>query len=90
VKIPLKQFFGITSALLYLLAFVFIGQGVEALQAAGWISVTPLPFPPRVDLLGIYSTLETVLAQGFILLALVAAVIWIWKGHWLHVKESAL
>jgi high-affinity iron transporter len=90
VKIPLKQFFGITSTLLYLLAFVFIGRGVEALQAGGWISVTPLPFLPRIDLLGIYSTLETVLAQGIVLLAPLAALVWIWRAHWLRVKGSAV
>lgn len=72
LKIPIKYFFGATGSLLYLLAFVFVGQGVKELQAAGWFSVTPLRFPPPVGPLGLYPTLETLLAQGFMLLALLA------------------
>ncbi len=76
LKIPLKYFFGATGALLYLLAFVFIGQGVKELQTAGWFGVTPLRFPPPVGPLGIYPTLETLAAQGLMLLALLAALAW--------------
>ncbi|MGH7835352.1 MAG: FTR1 family protein, partial [Candidatus Binatia bacterium] len=42
LKVPLRLFFGISSALLYLLAFVFAGEGIKDLQAAGWFSETPL------------------------------------------------
>lgn len=73
LKIPLKYFFGGTGALLYLLAFVFAGQGVSELQAAGWFPVTPLSFPPPVSLLGLYPTLETLLAQGLMLGALLGS-----------------
>jgi high-affinity iron transporter len=41
VKIPLRLFFGASSALLYLLAFVFAGEGIKDLQAVGWIGETP-------------------------------------------------
>lgn len=75
LKIPVKYFFGTTGALLYLLAFVFAGQGVKELQTAGWFSVTPLRFPPPVGLLGVYPTLETLLAQGLMLAALFAALV---------------
>jgi len=77
LKIPVKYFFGATGAFLYLLALTFAGQGVKALQMAGWISVTPLPFPPQVDFLGIYPTLETMLAQGAVVLVLLAATLWL-------------
>lgn len=73
LKIPVKYFFGATGALLYLLAFVFVGQGVKELQTAGWFSVTPLQFPPQVGPLGVYPTVETLTAQGLMLLALLAA-----------------
>lgn len=73
LKIPVKYFFGTTGALLYLLAFVFVGQGVKELQTAGWFSVTPLRFPPPVGPLGVYPTVETLTAQGLMLLALLAA-----------------
>jgi high-affinity iron transporter len=80
MKIPLRLFFGISSALLYLLAFVFIGEGIKDLQATGWFRETPLPNLPQIPVLGIYPTLETTLAQGAMILALIAALFWLWNG----------
>jgi hypothetical protein len=57
MKIPLRLFFGISSALLYLLAFVFAGEGIKDLQATGWFRETPLPNLPQMPMLGIYPTL---------------------------------
>jgi len=76
LKIPIKYFFGTTGLLLYLLALVFAGQGVRELQATGWFSVTPLPFPPQVSALGIYPTVETLLAQTVVLVALIGTLLW--------------
>lgn len=75
LKIPLKYFFGLTGGLLFLLAVVFAGQGVKALQTAGWFSVTPLRFPPPVSLLGLYPTVETLAAQLCVLM--LAGILWI-------------
>ena len=69
LKIPLKYFFGATGTLLYIMAFIFAGNGINTLQAAGLISSTPLSFAPQVPLLGIYPTLQTLAAQGLMLLA---------------------
>jgi high-affinity iron transporter len=80
LKIPLRRFFGVSSALLYLLAFVFAGEGVKDLQAVGWVGETPLRWGPHLPLLGIYPTLETLLAQGILIVALVLALIWLWCG----------
>jgi high-affinity iron transporter len=75
LKIPIKHFFGTAGLLLYLLALVFAGQGVRILQATGWFSVTPLRFPPQVSALGIYPTVETLLAQAVVLIALIATTV---------------
>lgn len=72
LKIPLKYFFGATGTLLYIVAFIFAGNGIKELQAAGWVPSTPLSFPPQVPLLGIYPTLETIAAQVLMLLAFIA------------------
>ncbi|HWP58754.1 MAG TPA: cytochrome c/FTR1 family iron permease [Candidatus Acidoferrales bacterium] len=80
MKIPLRLFFGISSALLYLLAFVFIGEGIKDLQATGWFRETPLPNWPQMPILGIYPTVETTLAQGLMILALAAALVRLWSG----------
>ena len=76
LNVPLKYFFGATGTLLYIVAFIFAGNGINELQAAGWVSTTPLKFPPQAPLLGIYPTLETVAAQMLMLCAFVATSIW--------------
>ena len=76
LRIPLKYFFGITGTLLYIMAFIFAGTGINQLQAAGWIPVTPVDFPPPVPLLGIYPTVETLVVQGFLLLLFVFTSLW--------------
>ena len=76
LNVPLKYFFGATGTLLYIVAFVFAGNGIKELQAAGWVSTTPLKFPPQAPLLGIYPTVETVAAQMLMLCAFVATSIW--------------
>jgi high-affinity iron transporter len=74
--LPLKYFFGATGTLLYIMAFIFAGNGIKELQAAGWSPSTPVSFPPQVPFLGIYPTLETLVAQGLMLLAFVATSVW--------------
>ncbi|MGE5853972.1 MAG: FTR1 family protein [Deltaproteobacteria bacterium] len=76
LNVPLKYFFGATGTLLYIVAFIFAGNGIKELQAAGWVSTTPLKFPPQAPLLGIYPTLETVAAQTLMLCAFIATSIW--------------
>ena len=66
-----RDFFGATGTLLYIMAFIFAGNGIKELQAAGWMPSTPLRFPLQVPLLGIYPTLETMAAQGVMLFAFV-------------------
>ena len=74
MRIPIRQFFFATSVLLYYLAFVFAGKGVAELQEAGWVGVTPVAGAPRIDFLGIYPTLESLLVQGILLACLLYAV----------------
>ena len=77
LRMPLKYFFGATGTLLYLMAFIFAGNGVKELQAAGWVPNTPLGFPSQIPILGIYPTVETLAAQGAMLLAFTATSIWL-------------
>lgn len=74
LRLPLGPFFAATSALLALLAVIFAGHGVAALQEAGVIGVTRLGFDP-VRLLGIYPSGEAIGAQ----LAAFAVVV---LGYW--------
>ena len=79
VKVPLKYFFGATGTLLYIVAFVFAGNGIRELQAAGWVSTTPLRFPPQAPLLGIYPTVETLAVQAVMIFAFGATYWWLAK-----------
>ncbi len=63
VRIPLRPFFAVTSAFLYLMAFVFAGQGVRELQEGNVLPVTLVPGGPHVDAMGIYPSVETLIAQ---------------------------
>jgi high-affinity iron transporter len=76
MRLPLKPFFGVTSAFLYYTAFVFAGKGVADLQEGGWIGSSPVSWAPRVPTLGIYPTVQSLTAQGILLVLLVVAVAW--------------
>lgn len=73
VRIPLRQFFAVTSVLLYYMAFVFAGKGVRELQEGNAVPITVLPGFPHVDALGLYPTVETLLTQLVLLLLFVFA-----------------
>lgn len=74
VRIPLRPFFAVTSILLYYMAFVFTGKGIHELQEGNLIPITGLNFP-RIDLLGVYPSVETLLAQGILLGLFVFAIV---------------
>ena len=63
LRLPIGPFFAATSGLLALLAVVFAGNGIAALQEAGAVNSTAIHFI-SVPLLGIYPTLQGLLAQG--------------------------
>lgn len=88
IRVPIGPFFGITSTLLYYLAFSFAGKGMLEIQEAGWISSTPVNFP-AIHFLGIYPTLEGMALQGFLLLAAVTAVLYTFFESYVGKKLAA-
>jgi high-affinity iron transporter len=79
VRIPLRPFFAVTSVVLYYMAFVFAGKGVRELQEGDVVSITPIPGFPSVDAMGIYGTVETLLAQLILVVLFVFALV---KTFW--------
>ncbi|MDN6279896.1 MAG: cytochrome c/FTR1 family iron permease [Psychroflexus sp.] len=63
-KIPVRQLFRYSSWIIMLLAIILMGKGFHSLQESGWISVTGFTWLIRIDWLGFYPTLETILAQA--------------------------
>ena len=67
MRLPLKQFFSSTAILLVMLAFIFTGKGIAALQEAGSLSISPYP-GPKIELLGIYPNLQVLFWQILVVL----------------------
>ncbi len=75
VRLPLKQFFGVTAAIMIALAVIFAGKGIAALQEAGRLPLDPIAFP-RVELLGIYPTVQSLGVQVIVLAAALALIVY--------------
>jgi len=69
--LPITEFFRYSAILIAILTVVLAGKGVGALQEAGIISITPLGMVPRITMLGLFPTLETVATQFFMLTAVI-------------------
>jgi high-affinity iron transporter len=82
VRIALRPFFAVTSALLYYMALVFAGTGIKELQEADILPRTMLPGFPHIELIGLYPTVETLCAQGVLIVLLLFAL-------WSHFKPLA-
>ena len=61
-RLPIGQFFSISSILIAVLAVVLVGKGVAALQEAGWVPLA-LVSAPRIEWLGVYPSWQSLLAQ---------------------------
>jgi high-affinity iron transporter len=82
VRIPMRPFFAVTSFLLYYMAFVFMGKGIRELQEANVMPITVVPGAPHIDAMGIYPSVETLIAQGILVLLLIFATVkTFWPGH---------
>ncbi|WP_409371993.1 FTR1 family protein [Sphingopyxis terrae] len=75
-SLPVGTFFAYSSVLVAGLAVVLIGKGSGALQEAGYLPITSWPGVPRSELLGVYPTRETFLAQLVMILLLAAGFLW--------------
>ena len=73
-RIPIGIFFHATSALLYVMAIVFIGQGVASLQEATIIPATFVDYAPTIPMLGIFPTVQSLGAQTLLLLLAAASI----------------
>lgn len=69
--LPVGTFFRYSSWLMAVLTVVLAGKGIAALQEAGWIDIVPLSVVPRVSVLGLFPTVQSVVAQIAALLAIV-------------------
>jgi high-affinity iron transporter len=70
-RVPITQFFALSSVLVAVLAVVLAGKGVAALQEGGLLGVATVD-GPRIAWLGVYPTVQGLAAQALVLGALIA------------------
>lgn len=71
-RLPIGQFFAASSLLVAVLAVVLAGKGIAGLQEAGLLHTSPITIP-RIDLLGIHPSWQTLLAQLAVLFTALVA-----------------
>lgn len=75
VRLPLGPFFAVTGILLALMAVVFVGNGIAALQEAGVFDATFVRFI-TIPVLGIHPTAQGLGAQGAAILMIFLGYLW--------------
>ena len=78
--LPITQFFRYSSWLMAILTVVLAGKGVSALQEAGIIAIAPLRDVPRLSILGLFPTWQSVLAQLLMAVAIAIGFAWNRRG----------
>ena len=76
LRVAMKPFFAVTGVMLYYMAFVFAGKGVAELQEGGVVGLTVVEGVPRIPVLGIYPTVESLALQALLLVLAVVALAW--------------
>ncbi len=75
LKIPVKQFFYITSYIIFYMVFVFTGKAVGELIMGKVIEPTMIPFKfEPIDWLGVYPYYESLVPQGIVLILLILGI----------------
>ncbi|MCO5274287.1 MAG: cytochrome c/FTR1 family iron permease [Flavobacteriales bacterium] len=75
VRLPIGPFFAVTGWMLALMAVVFSGNGVAALQEAGVFDATFVRFI-TVPVLGIHPTVQGLVTQACVLALVLGVVVW--------------
>lgn len=70
-RLPIATFFTYSAWLMAVLTVVLAGKGVAALQEAGIIDIAPLAAAPRVSMLGIFPTWQSIMSQVLMAAAIV-------------------
>jgi high-affinity iron transporter len=81
LRIPMRAFFGTTSAILFYMAFTFAGKGIAELQESQLLHTTLLDWAPSVPWMGIYPTVQTTVIQVGLLGLLLFGVVWTFVMH---------
>lgn len=85
VKLPIMKLFKYSAVTIIILTIVLAGKGIQAFQESGYMSITQIPIKLNFPLIGFYPTIETTIAQLFVLLLTIV----LWKfNKKLHFQKS--
>jgi len=76
LRLPLRPFFAVTSAILFYMAFTFAGKGIAELQSSRLVRTTLVEWAPSIPWMGIYPTLQTLIIQLVLLALLAFGILW--------------
>lgn len=86
VKLPVMKLFKYSAVTIVLLSIVLAGKGIQAFQESGYISITQIPIKLKLPLIGFYPTVETTVAQLFVLLLTIV----LWNFQKLTLQKSKI
>ena len=69
-RLPIAKFFTYSSWLMAVLTVVLAGKGIAALQEAGMVGIAPVLTVPRIELVGLFPTVQSVFAQVLVIVVL--------------------
>lgn len=67
-RLPLKQLFSLSSGMMLFLALILIGKAVHAFQEAGVLNSTAIQGAIRIEWLGLFPSLESLIPQSVLLI----------------------
>jgi high-affinity iron transporter len=73
-RLPIRQIFTVSSALMVILAVILTGKGIHALQETGNLSITATPWSLSTELFGIYANWQALIGQ--VLVAVIVVAVW--------------
>jgi len=76
LKLPLRPLFIVTSVFLLVMAIKFVGDGLKEFQEMAWISYSPVDLPGWLEWAELNPSLEALGAQGVLIVAVVATLLW--------------
>lgn len=75
MRLPIRAFFQVTGGLLYLMSFVFVGQGVMELVEGKLFTPALVPWKIEFPLLGIYPYWQSLVPQFLLIVAALVALV---------------
>ncbi|MEC0273219.1 hypothetical protein [Peribacillus frigoritolerans] len=80
-------FFKVATILIYALAFKILGVSIHSLQVSQVIQTNTISAFPFAETIGLYPTMETLVAQAVLILLIALAAIWVKKSNSLRTAE---